>query len=546
MVKRLSLKTKLLTLIIMSIVIICIVINVIYGISLYNKIVEDVEYNLRISVYTVRSQFLNNSIEELDDIIKEYKEASGVDITVFNYAVRQISTIDGAVGTDIDEDILNHIRSGDTYFTKSADVNGVSYFGFYEPYLNNGGYCGAIFAGIPRSEELGIIKDIFIKVLISTIVCLAIIIIISVIIVNNVLRNIELLEYRLDRLHNNDLTEADLSDGLKDEIGILYNKTTDFSNKLNHLINDIKFVSLSLGSTISNIKIKINSISNNSTDISKSVEGITAGAISQAENITQGTFNISSISSKLNSTKLGAEKLFNIMGEASDIKESVSKDIEILYNINSRVNTDINETHNQVNQTNKCVNDIKDALSIIKNIADQTRLLSLNASIEAARAGENGRGFSVVAENIGKLAQESITASTNIEEILKSLSSNYNTIIKNVDNVCSSSKEQTSILLKTRNNFIEFSNSIKSTIDEISIIGNNVIVLNSDVSEIEDTMTSLSAISEQNSASTEEVMASIQELSASLNQINGEAYFIENNMKVLNDKLSTFVTDRVD
>ena len=201
---------------------------------------------------------------------------------------------------------------------------------------------------------------------------------------------------------------------------------------------------------------------------------------------------------------------------------------------------EVNSTSNQVNATSKSVEQIKKAVEMIQDIADQTKLLYLNASIEAAHAGEHGKGFAVVAEEIGKLASQSAQSSDEIEEILKQLVKNYEIIIQNVKSTSDNMEVQNSKLAETQNVFTILENDINGTVERIAEINAMVEHLDVEICKMVDMISNLSAISEENSASTEQTMASIQELTAVIGQVSEKAQNVNDSADELMREVNVF------
>ena len=116
-----------------------------------------------------------------------------------------------------------------------------------------------------------------------------------------------------------------------------------------------------------------------------------------------------------------------LVGNANQMQEYSNKSLAKLRELidtNNKTEADIESMYTQTESTNASVNKISKAATLISEIADQTNLLSLNASIEAARAGEAGRGFAVVAEEIGSLATQSADTAHEINDIIGELTEN--------------------------------------------------------------------------------------------------------------------------
>ncbi|PJI08138.1 MULTISPECIES: methyl-accepting chemotaxis protein [Clostridium] len=139
-----------------------------------------------------------------------------------------------------------------------------------------------------------------------------------------------------------------------------------------------------------------------------------------------------------------------------DYKENINKELdelnnsikEVSKNANHMANSSVKLAENQQNvmklakETVNTVAQTDKVLELIKSIADQTNLLGLNAAIEAARAGEMGKGFSVVAEEVRKLATQSKDSVATIEEIIGKVNKSINDISEAIKNTVEVSEEQ--------------------------------------------------------------------------------------------------------
>ena len=201
---------------------------------------------------------------------------------------------------------------------------------------------------------------------------------------------------------------------------------------------------------VNNVETAVNEIATSATSQAQETQGATESIISMGTMIEDSTSQVKS----MNETA-------DVMNESGQIAK---KALEELGEINERATESINVIYEQTNTTNDSALKIKDATSLIASIADETNLLSLNASIEAARAGEAGKGFAVVAAQIQKLAEQSNESAKRIEDIIRELLKDSETAVHTMEDVKKIMQEQNEKVKKTAEVFEQMHEGVNLSI----------------------------------------------------------------------------------
>lgn len=183
----------------------------------------------------------------------------------------------------------------------------------------------------------------------------------------------------------------------------------------------------------------------------------------------------------------------------------------------------IHKIAGQITKTNDSVKEIEEAVSLISSIADQTNLLSLNASIEAARAGEAGKGFAVVASEIQQLADQSNNSANTIFQVISNLIGDFKETLVIMEEVERATAEQNEKLMQTQVQFEIVNAGIAQSRDKTAIIKSAIGECNNVRNAVSQIMMNLSAISEENAASTAETASAMQHLNNTISVLLQES-----------------------
>nr|WP_294492684.1 cache domain-containing protein [uncultured Anaerosporobacter sp.] len=483
--------------------------------------------------------------ELLDTLAKE----SGKEITYFYGDTRVATTIknkDGSaiIGTKASDQVVQEVlKEGNTYTDYNIKINEKPYYAYYMPLKNaDGSTIGMLFVGKECSDI-----NAFIRAKIETILLFAVAMVLafsiaSFFIAKLFANGIVLVKGALTDLERGEL-KIEVNDKLlnkKDEIG-------EIARALNNVITRFKSVIGILNQSCDTLLVEGEGLeslatqsSKTSEDISIAIDEIAKGAVTQASDIESATLNVANMGSLIEKITGDIESL-NIITEAVLETENEANN-----NMNELSESNVNTTNAiiriaaNIEKTDNSVQKIGEALKLITNIADETNLLSLNASIEAARAGEAGRGFSVVAAQIQKLAEESNASAKKIDDILKMLAEDSKASIRVMNEVQQNVKEQEEKLNDTKTKITQVSEGIKQCNHNTENINQQAGECNTSRVVVMDVIQNLSALSEENAAATEETTASMEELTATVHVVSEAAQKMQELANTLNNEVKFF------
>lgn len=325
-----------------------------------------------------------------------------------------------------------------------------------------------------------------------------------------------------------------------DECGTMAKALLALRESLVQVVTDIKNQSALLYETSAQLTGSANTTSGTVQNVEQAVSEIASGATNQAQETQKATEDIVLMGTMVEDTNSQVSALHNAADAIKESSDTANNTLQELDLINKKAIDSINVIYEQTHTTNESALKIKEATTLIASIADETNLLSLNASIEAARAGEAGRGFAVVASQIQKLAEQSNDSARQIDEVIYALLEDSEKAVKTMDEVKTIMEQQSENVSKAGTVFSQVETGITESINGIAQIADRTNKLNSTRSGIVDVVQNLTAIAEENAASTEETSAAVIEVANVMQEISDHAAELQNIASTLEKNISIF------
>ena len=461
----------------------------------------------------------------IDDIAAK----TGIEVTFFYNDTRLVTSLKDADGKRIlgskagDFLVENVLQDGNEVFTNRVLVDGTFYFGYYVPVHQNNSdeIIGMVFAGMPVKEiyaSLNLITMIF-TVAIVVILVIAVFgcLLVSRGIAKSIRSSMDVVKQISEGNLNVEIEQSMLD--RKDEAGALSCNTQTLIDSLSAMIGKISNNTMTLNASSEEMNAAAGQAGNAVGNINDDLHNMLTGAVEQTGNAQNIKNSIHNMNIHLEKTLGEVDHLSDETKAMLDARNDVDKSLNQLDASNQDVMNEVENIQKQTQQNNESVEKIIAAVSYISDIADQTTLLSLNASIEAARAGETGKGFAVVAEEIGKLANQSNEASTEISELVNLLSYNSSQTMDIMDSVQDAMNDQTKKLVETANIFKQLQEHVSHVADGVDVIRDATVQLGKETDEIGKDIKNLSDIAQRNEDTVKGTISFSDEVLGTVNSV---------------------------
>lgn len=544
--RNLKLQYKMLILAIIPVLVMGIVAILISNTVVKNKLLDDAKQKLKATSNAVLAAYDQNAgdyfVNATGDVwkgaynvslstpfIDDIAAKTGIEVTFFYNDTRLVTSLKDADGKRIlgskagDFLVENVLQEGNEVFTNRVLVDGTFYFGYYVPVHQNNSdeIIGMVFAGMPVKEiyaSLNLITMIF-TVAILVILVIAVIgcLLVSRGIAKSIRNSMDVVKQISEGNLNVEIEQSMLD--RKDEAGALSCNTQTLIDNLSAMIGKISNNTMTLNASSEEMNAAAGQAGNAVGNINDDLHNMLTGAVEQTGNAQNIKNSIHNMNIHLEKTLGEVDHLSDETKAMLDARNDVDKSLNQLDASNQDVMTEVENIQKQTQQNNESVEKIIAAVSYISDIADQTNLLSLNASIEAARAGETGKGFAVVAEEIGKLANQSNEASTEISELVNLLSYNSSQTMNIMDSVQDAMNDQTKKLVETANIFKQLQEHVSHVADGVDVIRDATVQLGKETDEIGKDIKNLSDIAQRNEDTVKGTISFSDEVLGTVNSV---------------------------
>ena len=333
----------------------------------------------------------------------------------------------------------------------------------------------------------------------------------------------------MDAISTGDLSKTNLQDSQVKEVVMLVESTQGLQSNLDHTITNLKAATGILVEKIADVAELTGSTFERANQIEEVIVNLTEATNSMSENVQNINQQVIEIGNSVNDIYGKVDILHGNSENMLEVNSKTSQDMQVIKENSDRSLEAVKNITDQIRGANDSIREIDSAVELILNIADQTNLLSLNASIEAARAGEYGKGFAVVAEEIRSLSEQSAEGAEMIRRLAQKITKESAKTVTLANQVLVLIKEGSDKVGLAQNQYDELSEKIQHSAEEIRALMAKADQLSDYKARIVENIHDLSAISEENAASHQEVNANVAE-------IVSDVRIVKNDCENMNEK----------
>ncbi|WP_227937555.1 methyl-accepting chemotaxis protein [Alkalihalobacillus deserti] len=324
---------------------------------------------------------------------------------------------------------------------------------------------------------------------------------------------------RMKAIANGDLSLKPLKTKSKDEVGQLVVATNEMNDNMRHLLQQINTVSETVSGQSEELAQSANEIKAGTQQVAVTMQELASGSESQASNSADLSSLMETFLSKMQEANSKGEFIYDSSNKVLEMTGEGSQSMEASVKQMTMIDKIVQQSVKKVQGLDAQSQEISKLVSVIKDIADQTKLLALNAAIEAARAGDHGRGFAVVADEVRKLAEQVSVSVTDITGIVSNIQKESTGVAESLQGGYQEVEKGTEQIKTIGETFTQIDNAIKEMSSNIQTITSNLSTMSASSQEMGTFIEEIASVAEEAAAGVEQTSASTQQTSSSMEEV---------------------------
>lgn len=365
-------------------------------------------------------------------------------------------------------------------------------------------------------------------------------IIIGLFTANSIAKPIQMVMGRMKSISEGDLSNEKLLIHSRDEVGQLVTATNDMNDSMSEIIRKINTVSEAVSSQSEELTQVAGEVKAGTEQVAITMVELATGSETQANNASDLAGNMGTLTEIVDEANESGEKIQSNSEKMLYLTDNGSRlmnsSTEQMVKINHIVKDAVVKVQDLDTQSKK----ISQLVIVIKDVADQTNLLALNAAIEAARAGEHGKGFAVVADEVKKLAEQVALSVSDITEIVTEIQSESSAVAESLTIGYKEVEHGTNEIETTGKTFNEISIALSEMVENIKVVSTNLAKTAVSCQDMNESIEEIAALSEESAAGVEQVTASSQQASSSMEEVSGSSEHLAQLAEELNQMVAQF------
>ncbi len=345
-----------------------------------------------------------------------------------------------------------------------------------------------------------------------------------------------------DTIASGDLSQEPIQYHGRDEIGRLSTSINDMQTQLLTMINKIGETSVEVKDGSIALNQSAQDVKTGTEQIAITMEELATGTESQATYAGDLAETMKAFSDRITSISKSSETINQSSGVVLEETQAGNTFMQKSINQMTTIDSIVKEAVMKVKGLDKQSKEISKLVNVIKDIADQTNLLALNAAIEAARAGEHGKGFAVVADEVRKLAEQVNHSIGDITSIVQTIQTESKTVSEALSHGNDEVEQGKVDITKTGERFKSIEKAIDEMTSHVKTVMSGLQVLANESEQVNGSVQEIASISEESAAGVEETSASAEEASSSMEGVAEGATALRESAEALNEMISQFKT----